>query len=152
MPITWMQLQAARKAAGLTQAQLAERLGVSHRTIVNWEANGVPRKSEHQVFDVLEEHLTGRRIRSGLGAGTGNLAPSPESYAKVTIGEASDEQLLTALMDRARARRVMFEGSPTTPQDSSVSGSGDTADSPRQSDHDLAAKKRSKNRGEVDFD
>ncbi|MFB9713980.1 helix-turn-helix transcriptional regulator [Arthrobacter methylotrophus] len=35
-------LRLARRHIGLTQAGLADRLGVSPRTIVNWEATGVP--------------------------------------------------------------------------------------------------------------
>ena len=47
-------LRDVREYLDLTQAGLAERLGVSPRTIVNWEAAGVPTRSE-------------RRIRRNLG-------------------------------------------------------------------------------------
>lgn len=110
MPITWMELQAARDAAGLTQAELAAKLGVSTRTIVNWEANGVPRKSEHKVVDLLAEHLETRKRRGGLGSGIGQLIPKTPDYEKMTIADASDEDLLNALLLRARQRRLMFEG------------------------------------------
>jgi transcriptional regulator with XRE-family HTH domain len=57
MVITWQQLKEARKASGLTQSALAELVQVHPKTIVNWEANRVPRKSEYRVERVLGEFL-----------------------------------------------------------------------------------------------
>ncbi len=55
MSITWKQLRDAREHADLTQLELADMLGVSPRTIVNWEKEGsaVPRKSEYKVIREL---------------------------------------------------------------------------------------------------
>lgn len=55
MSITAEQLRKARHLERLTQAELAEKLGVSTRTVVNWERDGssVPARSEMQVANVL---------------------------------------------------------------------------------------------------
>lgn len=66
MAITWEQLQRARKRAGLTQRQLAEEVGVSQRTIVNWEAEdgqGVPSKAEASVRRRLGATLDYQTVR-----------------------------------------------------------------------------------------
>ncbi len=57
MVITWQQLKEARKACGLTQAALAELLDVHPKTIVNWEADRVPKKSEYKVERVLGKYF-----------------------------------------------------------------------------------------------
>lgn len=167
MPITWMQLQAAREAAGLTQAELAKQLGVSVRTIVNWESNGVPRKSEHKVVDALGDFLEARNARAGLGRGIAALLPQPSSdpddvffqrdLGAIAVSEASDEELLRELIERARRRRRMFEGSlddaaPAQLSAPNVSGKEEDVEAQHQRDQALAAKKRSKNRGEVNYD
>lgn len=41
-PIIAAEIFSMRLDLDLSQADFAERLGVSHRTIVNWEARGVP--------------------------------------------------------------------------------------------------------------
>ena len=50
------QIRAARKEAGLTQVELAEKLGVSLRTIENWEA-GV-RQPRYKHGNILERILS----------------------------------------------------------------------------------------------
>lgn len=55
MSISARTLRNARHQANLTQSELAERLGVSPRTVVNWEKEGgsVPARSEWLVASVL---------------------------------------------------------------------------------------------------
>lgn len=55
MVVTWQELRDARAFEGLTQAELAEKLQVSTRTVVNWETEGrsVPNKSEYKVRRIL---------------------------------------------------------------------------------------------------
>jgi transcriptional regulator with XRE-family HTH domain len=55
-------LKAAREAEGLTQAEVAAALGVSHRTYQYWEVNGPPawvaRRAAtmvHRLLDAAEE-------------------------------------------------------------------------------------------------
>lgn len=57
MTITWMNLKDARGLKGWTQSQLAEAIGVHQKTIVNWEATGVPAKREYMLYRVLRDEL-----------------------------------------------------------------------------------------------
>lgn len=70
MSITGEQLRFARRMANLTQSELAEKLNVSKRTVVNWEREdgGVPGKSTEQVASVLglEETLSGEWRPKGM--------------------------------------------------------------------------------------
>lgn len=56
--MTGEQIRAARERAGLTQAELGSKVGVSLRTIGNWERGAsVPRNRMAAIEDVLREHL-----------------------------------------------------------------------------------------------
>ena len=57
MPISGEELRDARTSANWTQAKLAEKLGVSQRTIVSWESAGVPAKSERAVFRSIGRYI-----------------------------------------------------------------------------------------------
>ncbi|MGB9919265.1 MAG: helix-turn-helix domain-containing protein [Moorellales bacterium] len=84
----------ARKLRGLTQAQLADRLGVDHRTVAHWEANtrrpdpGTLREIA-MVLDVSADYLLGllhewaRRIPSALELGAVLGWWSPEEVGRV---------------------------------------------------------------------
>ena len=57
--ITGRQLRDARSRSGLSQEELAVELGVTLRTIGNWERGaGVPSNREAKVRDALGDHLT----------------------------------------------------------------------------------------------
>lgn len=47
-------VEALRSAFGLTQAQLASAIGVSERTVQNWEAGRVSPQAERRVRDLVE--------------------------------------------------------------------------------------------------
>lgn len=53
MTISWRALKDARAMKGWTQAELAEAVDVHAKTIVNWEAHGVPPRSEYKVKRAL---------------------------------------------------------------------------------------------------
>lgn len=67
--IDGQQINSARQRAGLTQQQLAELVGVSLRTVGNWERGAtVPRDREHAIRAVLsidhDVHDVGLRAAS----------------------------------------------------------------------------------------
>ena len=76
------QIRTARERARLKQSDLAELLGVTERTVSNWE-NGkhLPARRETQLIEILQIDLAG----------------PPE---KVTLLGASDEQLINELARR----------------------------------------------------
>lgn len=56
--ITGEQLRRARERRGWTQEQLAEAVGVTFRSIGNWERGEVPASREARLRDVLGDDLT----------------------------------------------------------------------------------------------
>lgn len=89
------EIRQARERARLTQEQLAQALGVSLRTVGNWERGAsVPRSSEARVRHVLADHL------GVAGAG-------------VTLRAASDAELLAEIARRFTRGRADLEGGGT---------------------------------------
>lgn len=89
------EIRQARERARLTQEQLAHTLGVSLRTVGNWERGAsVPRSSEARLRDVLADHL------DVAGAG-------------VTLRAASDAELLAEIARRFTRGRADLEGGGT---------------------------------------
>lgn len=74
MNIDGLALQLARHADGLTRDEMAERIGVSGRTIANWEKNGIPQHRESLVLSKL-----GNRFNSAIAeAGRIRYLETPE--------------------------------------------------------------------------
>lgn len=74
------EIRQARARAGLTQQQLAAKVGVTLRTIGNWErGESVPRNKEHLLREILLEHL---------------------GHASPALTSASDAQLLAEIARR----------------------------------------------------
>jgi len=80
-------IRRAREAAGLTQAQLAERVGKDARTVRNWENGRVPRSALGALERALHVDLSGE---------PGDSGPSLE--------DASDAQVLANLANRLAER------------------------------------------------
>ncbi|UAJ80714.1 helix-turn-helix transcriptional regulator [Leifsonia sp. ZF2019] len=116
MVITWNELRDARESLHLTQEELATRLGVSTRTVTNWEANGVARKAEYKVErffgdalarntqaqdardrDAAPEHAAGAEFQA---AAADDDLPS----ARPDLSAVSDLELLEELTRRALVR------------------------------------------------
>lgn len=116
MVIKWNELRDARERIGLTQGELAEELGVSTRTITNWESNGVARKAEYKVErffgdnltrdsneDEITRQLDQHQVMAGLSSEE-QIEHDPWMPPGRLLRVATDEQLLTELMFRARKR------------------------------------------------
>jgi transcriptional regulator with XRE-family HTH domain len=100
MVITWNELRDARERLHLTQEELASQLGVSTRTVTNWEANGVARKAEYKVERFFGDALTRAR------AGADRAEAEPDSPPAVDLSAVPDlallEELTRRALDRAR--------------------------------------------------
>lgn len=81
-------IRRAREAAGLTQAELAERVSVDKRTVRNWEAGRVPRNA----IGAIERAL-------GI-----DLSDDVEDDRSPRLATATDAQLLASLADRLAER------------------------------------------------
>lgn len=75
MPISANELRTARRVANLTQAELAEKIGVSKRTVVNWERDGahVPARSETRVAEALEASAIAADAQNKGGTGDSGI-------------------------------------------------------------------------------
>lgn len=85
-------IRRAREAAGLTQAELAERVHVDTRTVRNWEAGRVPRNA-----------IGG--IEKALGI---DLSPATDDDRSPRLADATDAQVLANIAGRLadRDRRI----------------------------------------------
>lgn len=135
MVITWNELRDARERAGLTQEELAEQLGVSTRTITNWERVGVARKSEYKVERFFGEDLQRDESVPRIFAEVEyqknreklNLDERAEHDGLTFAGvlrEASDAELIEELLRRARTRGlVAISKESYTPRQTNREGS-----------------------------
>lgn len=84
-------IRRAREAAGLTQAELAARVGVDGRTVRNWEAGRVPRNAIGGIERAL-----------GIDLSSSDDERSPR------LAEATDAQVLANIAGRLaeRDRRI----------------------------------------------
>lgn len=82
-------IRRAREAAGLTQAQLGERVGRSAKTVRNWEAGTSPKGSIGALERVLGVNLSDDRTRDPI---------------RDALEQATDAQLLQTLADRLADR------------------------------------------------
>lgn len=84
-------IRRAREAAGLKQEDLAQRLGVTTRTVGNWERGRVPRNAIGALQQLLHVQLD-----------------NPEPSDRPRLDQASDTELLTELASRLaeRDRRI----------------------------------------------
>lgn len=135
MVITWQQLRDAREYADLTQSELAERLDVSVRTIVNWESEtggGVPQKREYRVERILGkaiqivDHLQSVPIPDNSDGpppiewigyqereaptlesdGIADVTTNARNRRRAAMGVFTDTDLLDELRDRADGRGI----------------------------------------------
>ncbi len=97
-------LAAAREAVGLTQSQLAGRLGVRARTLRSWENDvAEPRANRLQMLAAMLG-VSLRWLLSGEGEG---VAP-PAGGEEPTAGEARDAAIAGALAELRSLRADML--------------------------------------------
>lgn len=96
--MTGDEIRRARERAGLTQEQLGRIVGVSLRTIGNWERGATPISARQQA-----------RLQSALGL-------DAESEKGVPLSEVSDVELLAEIARRfARAHQTTSTGPVAEP-------------------------------------
>lgn len=110
--ITGDQIRAARKRAGLSQGGLAELVGVSMRTVGNWErGDSAPGIAEPRLQDVLADHLQ-----------AGDEAPRRTRFENVTDAELLAE--IAARFARGSAAREEGAEDADSPATTKAAGSG----------------------------
>ncbi|WP_025156889.1 helix-turn-helix domain-containing protein [Leifsonia aquatica] len=102
MVIAWNELRDARERLHLTQEELASQLGVSTRTVTNWEANGVARKAEYKVERFFGDALV--RDTAGPSSETVGTADEDPAPRATDLSGVSDLALLEELTRRAVER------------------------------------------------
>ncbi len=82
-------IQATRLAAGLTQEQLAETVGVSRQTIAKWESGETSPDLEHAlaVAEALGTTLDGLVTFNDGGLGIGSPPRGKHLFGNVKVGE-----------------------------------------------------------------
>lgn len=98
-PAGQVDVEALRTAFGLTQGQLASSIGVSERTVQNWEAGRVSRQAERRVRDLVElKEVLDRYIAPDA------LQPWLISPNEAFAGDAPKDWII-----EGRARDVLWE-------------------------------------------
>ena len=93
-------IRGLREQFGLTQVQLAERLGVTFATVNRWE-NGVSRPSRLALLrltELEERSRSGRSYTSGAARRSGSVNESPDGYT-VTQQVTEDSSPVESLLD-----------------------------------------------------
>jgi transcriptional regulator with XRE-family HTH domain len=98
-------LHAAREAAGLSQAQVAEKLGISARAYAFWEREPVALKAEQlaalaNVLGITADELIGREEPKKRGGPTGRLRQLFEQASQLP---RSQQQRIVANVEDALA-------------------------------------------------
>lgn len=98
-------VRSLRARLGLTQAEFAHRLGVSPRSIVSWEANGVPGRSEARVLARLEDASP---VRTAPAFREGSVVHDLYGVRDLSgaLRDFTTEDLLHELLRRATAARA----------------------------------------------
>lgn len=82
-------IQRTRQAAGLTQEQVAEAVGVSRQTVAKWESGETSPDLEHAsaLADALSTTLDGLVTFDGAGLGLGAPPRGKHLFGSVKVGK-----------------------------------------------------------------
>lgn len=103
MEITARMLEMARIGLGESREEMAQRLGVSVRTIANWENNGVP---QHRTALLMSK--LGQPLRAAQGA------LEHTEWLKTPAGERHQEEQYEALVASGEIERPSGSGQAPT--------------------------------------
>lgn len=101
-------IRRARERARLSQADVARAIGVSVRTIVNWESgSSVPRNRMGALEELLNERFTSEGPVSTAPKDPDPHLPVGSGVDPIDLAElsAEDREYLRGLYERLRARR-----------------------------------------------
>lgn len=106
MVISWWELRDARLLSGLTQAELALQMGVSVRSVQNYEKPEaeIPRKAEHAIRRVLASEL--EKVEQNRGVVEDVVLPAGEhneSRLNPRLAGITTSDMLRELLARAEA-------------------------------------------------
>lgn len=110
MVISWSELARARQLSGLTQQELALRMGVSTRSIVNYEKpdSDIPRKAEHAIRRVLSAQLEQLRLEDAGDAPVVTSLVIPHVPAlNPRLADVSTADMLRELLARVESEDSM---------------------------------------------
>lgn len=130
--ITGQQLRRARERRGWTQEELASRLGVTFRSVGNWERGDVPANRQERIRQVLGGHLDEdpNQVSNPLAAYS-NLALTSELLRRLDLADQGGSD----------AGNAEAEKSPVTPLGEAVAGLDSMPPLMTAEDYDLAARR-----------
>jgi DNA-binding XRE family transcriptional regulator len=103
MKITADELRLVRAHMDLTQAEMAQHLGISARTIVNWETNGVPDSKTARVLSILKRDIEEAKEEEWFRESVASM-PVPEAPPGYVSAAAEEEDSRPGMHpDRRRA-------------------------------------------------
>jgi transcriptional regulator with XRE-family HTH domain len=107
-PAFGQRLHELREQAGLTQAQVAEKLGITHRAYAFWEREPTAVRAEQlailaELFGISADYLVGRQPPKPRGAGpTGKLRLLFESASQ--LPRRQQQRIIGIVEDMLTAR------------------------------------------------
>lgn len=107
-------LYAARVAAGLSQTQVAEKLGITQPSYADWERRTVALRPDYlpklaEIFDITVEQLLG--IEERPKRGTGPVGRARQVFERVSqLPRATQQRILANVEDALTAYEVRKAG------------------------------------------
>jgi transcriptional regulator with XRE-family HTH domain len=109
MNISSDELRLVRDYMDLTQAEMAAHLGVSPRTVVNWETSGVPASKAERVARVLGSSLGEAKAQKRFLDEAVHSTPSEDDYARWASEQPSYEEEVVPGMSADQRRAHLLQ-------------------------------------------